>query len=64
MMLIKIMFPDELQLRVDRVGLEDTTVVISVTSISEGSICPHCGTVSEIQGTRLAHREWYSGKCL
>jgi len=46
-MLTKTVFPDELQLRVDRVGVEDRTVVISVTSTSEKSVCPHCETVSE-----------------
>ena len=47
MMLIKIMFPDELQPRVDRVELEDGKVVISVTAISKESICPYCGSISE-----------------
>jgi transposase len=47
MTLIKIMFPDELQLHVDRVELEDGRMVMSVTAISEESICPHCGTASE-----------------
>ena len=46
-MLIEIMFPDELQLRVDGVELEEGRMVISVTAISEESICPHCGTSSE-----------------
>ena len=47
MMLTKIMFPDELQLRVDRVELEEGRMVMSVTAISEESICPYCGTASE-----------------
>jgi transposase len=46
-MLTSIMFPDELQLRIDRVEKENETVVISVTSISEKSVCPHCQTISE-----------------
>jgi transposase len=47
MMLIKIMFPDELQFRVDRIEMEEGVMVISVTSVSEESVCPHCGTASE-----------------
>ena len=46
-MLTKIMLPDELQLRIDRVEVEDETVTISVTSTCEKSVCPHCQTVSE-----------------
>jgi hypothetical protein len=47
MMLIKIIFPDELQLRVDRVELEDGRMIMSVTVTGEESICPHCGIASE-----------------
>ncbi len=41
------MFPDELQVCVDRVRLKDGTVFISITSIGKESICPNCQTVSE-----------------
>ena len=47
MMLIKIMFPDELQFRIDKIELEDGKMVMSVTAMIEESICPHCGTASK-----------------
>ena len=47
MTLIKIIFPDELQLHVDKIELEHGKMVMSVTAISEESVCPHCGTASE-----------------
>jgi len=46
-MLTKIMLPDELQLHIDRVEVEDETVTISAISTCAKSVCPHCQTVSE-----------------
>ena len=46
-MLTSIMFPDELQLRIDKVEKENEIVVISVTSTSEKGVCPHCQAISE-----------------
>jgi transposase len=46
-MLTDVLFPAELQLRVDRVEMEKDTVNISVTSTNGRSICPHCQATSE-----------------
>ena len=46
-MLTDVLFPDELQLRVDDVEMENETMSISVTSTNGQSICPHCQTISE-----------------
>jgi len=46
-MLTDVLFPAELQLRVDRIEMEQDTVDISLTSANGRSICPHCQTISE-----------------
>ncbi len=46
-MLTDMLFPAELQLRVDRIEMEQDTVNISLTSTNGRSICPHCQTISE-----------------
>ncbi len=46
-MLTDVLFPAELQLRVDGVEMEKNTVNISVASTNGRSICPHCQTISE-----------------
>jgi len=46
-MLTDVLFPAELQLRVDGVEMEKNTVNISVASINGWSVCPHCQTISE-----------------
>lgn len=46
-MLTDVLFPAELQLRVDRIEMVQDTVNISVTSTNGRSICPHCQTISE-----------------
>ena len=46
-MLTDVLFPAELQLRVDRIEMEQDTVNISLTSTNGESICPHCQTMSE-----------------
>ena len=45
-MLTSILLPNELQFRIDRVEKGSETIIISVTSTSEKSVCPHCQTVS------------------
>ena len=47
-MLADVLFPDELQLHVDRIEMEQDTVEdIYVTSAKGRSICPRCQTISE-----------------
>jgi len=46
-MLADVLFPAELQLRVDGVEMEKNTVNISVASTNGRSVCPHCYTISE-----------------
>jgi transposase len=46
-MLTDVLFPAELQLRVDGVEMEKNTVNISVASTNGRSVCPHCQTISE-----------------
>jgi transposase len=46
-MLTDILFPAELQLRVDGVEMDNNTVNISVASTNGRSVCPHCQTTSE-----------------
>ena len=46
-MLTDVLFPAELQLRVDGVEMDKNTVNISVTSTNGRSTCPHCQTISE-----------------
>ena len=46
-MLTDVLFPAELQLRVDRIEMEKDAVNISVTSTNGRSVCPHCQTISE-----------------
>ena len=46
-MLINVLFPTELQLRVDSAEMEKDTVNISITSTNRRSVCPHCQTISE-----------------
>lgn len=46
-MLTNVLFPAELQLRVDGVEMEKDTVNISVISTNGRSVCPHCQTISE-----------------
>ncbi len=46
-MLTDVLFPAELQLRVDGVEMEKNTVNIMVASTNGRSICPHCQTISE-----------------
>ena len=46
-MLTDVLFPAELQLRVDGIEMEKNTVNISVASTNGRSTCPHCQTISE-----------------
>jgi len=46
-MLTDVLFPAELQLRVDGIEMEQDIVNISVTSTNGRSVCPHCQTISE-----------------
>lgn len=46
-MLINVLWPDELQFSIDKVEMENETMVISVTATNEKGICPHCQAVSE-----------------
>jgi len=46
-MLTDVLFPAELQLRVDRIEVEKDTVNICVTSTNGQSVCPRCQTISE-----------------
>ena len=46
-MLTDVLFPAELQLRVDRIKMENETISIYITSANGRSICPHCQTISE-----------------
>ena len=46
-MLTDVLFPAELQLRVDGVEMDNNTVNISVASTNGRSICPHCQTISD-----------------
>ena len=46
-MLTDVLFPAELQLRVDRIEMENETIMICITSVNGRSICPHCQTISE-----------------
>ena len=46
-MLTDVLFPAELQLRVDGVEMKNETIDISVTSRNGQCICPHCQTISE-----------------
>ncbi|MFC1715568.1 ISL3 family transposase [Candidatus Poribacteria bacterium] len=46
-MLTDVLFPAELQLRVDGVEMEKNTVNIMVASTNGRSACPHCQTISE-----------------
>jgi len=46
-MFTDVLFPAELQLRVDGIEMEKNTVNISVASTNGRSICPHCQTISE-----------------
>ncbi|MHA2313308.1 MAG: ISL3 family transposase, partial [Candidatus Thorarchaeota archaeon] len=46
-MLTDVLFPDELQLRVDGVEMENEIINISVTSTNGQNVCPHCQTKSE-----------------
>ena len=46
-MITNVLFPAELQLRVDRIEMEKNAVNISVTSTNGRSVCPHCQTISE-----------------
>jgi transposase len=46
-MLTNVLFPAELQLRVDRIEMEQDTVNISITSTNGRNVCPHCQTISE-----------------
>ena len=47
LMLTDVLFPAELQLRVDGVEMEKNTVNILVASTNGRSTCPHCQTISE-----------------
>ncbi len=46
-MLINILWPDESQFSIDKVEMENETIVMSVTATNEKGICPHCQVVSE-----------------
>lgn len=47
LMLTDSLLTDGLRLRVDGFEMEEETVVISVTSMNQKGICPHCQTISE-----------------
>jgi len=46
-MLTSILWPDELQFRMDEIEMENETVSIWVTCTNQQAACPHCQTVSE-----------------
>ena len=46
-MLTNVLFPAELQLRVDGIEMKNEIIDISVTSRNGQCICPHCHTISE-----------------
>ncbi len=46
-MLTSILWPDELQFRMDEVEMENETVAILVTCTNQHAVCPHCQTVSD-----------------
>jgi len=46
-MLTDVLFPAELQLRVDGIEMENETISIWLSSANGRSICPHCQTISE-----------------
>ena len=46
-MLASILWPDELQFRMDEVEMENETVAILVTCTNQQAACPHCQTVSK-----------------
>jgi transposase len=47
LVLINILWPDESQFSIDRVEMENETIVMSVTATNDKGICPHCHSVSE-----------------
>ena len=46
-MLASILWPDELQFRMDEIEMENETVSIWVTCTNQQAACPHCQTVSQ-----------------
>ena len=46
-MLTSILWPDELEFRMDEVEMENETVSIWVTCTNQQAACPHCQTISE-----------------
>jgi len=46
-MLTDSLITDGLRLRVDGIEMEEETIVVSVTSINQKGICPHCQAISE-----------------
>jgi transposase len=46
-MLISILYPDELQFRLEEAKIENEIINISVTCTNQRAVCPHCQTVSE-----------------
>ena len=46
-MLTDVLFPAELQLRVDRIEMENETINICITSANGWCVCPYCQTTSE-----------------
>ena len=46
-MLINVLWPDELQLSIDKVEMENETIIMSITATHQKGICPHCQSVSD-----------------
>ena len=46
-MLTNILWPDESQFSIDKVEMENETIVMSITATNEKGICPHCQKESE-----------------
>jgi len=46
-MLTNILWPDESQFSIDKIEMENETIIMSVTATNEKGICPYCQEVSE-----------------
>jgi len=46
-MLISILYPDELQFRLEEEKIENETINISIINTNQKAVCPHCQTLSE-----------------
>ena len=46
-MLTNILWPDESQFSIDKVKMENETIIMSITATNEKGKCPHCQAISE-----------------